>query len=145
MLPSANISTAAATIRLGELLNNGLTQPATTASSQNARNASIDPVPSIKFSLLRQNNFRGLGLAAAGVSLTITGDEVSTVDPQATMAIAVCDASFSIRCQIFCSSAAKRELCFVSNERAPARSMLIISLIRAGRAENTTTRSDRNT
>ncbi len=46
MLPSANITTAARTMRLGELVNSGLTHPNSTAISQNARKISIEMLPS---------------------------------------------------------------------------------------------------
>src|SRR5712691_6770014 len=51
MLPSANISTAAIAMRLGELVNNGLTRPKRTASSQTPRKISIEMLPSSQFSL----------------------------------------------------------------------------------------------
>ena len=55
MLPSANISKPVRTMRLGELVNSGLTQPSATAASQNARNTSIEMVPSSAFSCCLQN------------------------------------------------------------------------------------------
>src|SRR5690242_13518520 len=77
MLPSANISIAVATMRLGELVNRGLTASARTASSHNARNTSIDSVPSRRFSLRRQADRRG----AAGVSMSVMGAVAVTIAP----------------------------------------------------------------
>src|SRR3981081_4290705 len=80
MLPSANISNAAATIRLGELENRGLTAPARTAVSQIARNTSIDSVPSIQLSLRRQYDRRG-GARVGRFSVSIFGEAASTMLP----------------------------------------------------------------
>ena len=55
------------TIRLGELVNSGLTAPTRTTISQNARKASIDRLPSIQFSLRRQYERRD-GRRAMGFS-----------------------------------------------------------------------------
>ena len=57
MLPSANISYPVRTMRLGELVNSGLTQRSATESSQNARNTAIENVPSRACSCRCRNDF----------------------------------------------------------------------------------------
>src|SRR5689334_3101396 len=79
MLPSANISIAAATMRLGELVNSGLTASARTASSHSARNTSIESVLMRTFSLRRHAERRDG--AAAGVSISVTGAVAVTDAP----------------------------------------------------------------
>src|SRR6476660_7319946 len=59
MLPSANMAMAVRTIRPGELVNSGLTQPRSTEVSQNARNTSIEIVPSRACSCRAQNDVGG--------------------------------------------------------------------------------------
>src|SRR6266478_1179938 len=64
MPPSAKSSMAVRTMRLGELVNSGLTHPSATEVSQNARNASMDKVPSKAFSCRARNGLGGIGFAA---------------------------------------------------------------------------------
>ena len=66
MLPSANMSMAVRTIRLGELVNSGLTHPKPTEASQNDRNTSIEMVPSRACSCRAQNDLGGPRLGSAG-------------------------------------------------------------------------------
>jgi hypothetical protein len=70
MLPSANISIAVRTMRLGDEVNSGLTHPNATDASQNARNASMEMVPSSACSRRFQNDFLRTGFASvdAGVA-----------------------------------------------------------------------------
>src|SRR3954453_12148201 len=66
MLPSANISMAVRTIRLGELVKSGLTHPRSTEASQNDRNTSIEIVPSRVCSCRAQNVLGGPASSSSG-------------------------------------------------------------------------------
>jgi hypothetical protein len=66
VLPSANISMAVRTIRLGELVNSGLTHPRSTEASQNARNTSMEIVPSSACSCRAQNVLGGPASSSSG-------------------------------------------------------------------------------
>src|SRR6478736_709573 len=66
MLPSANMSIAVRTIRLGELVNSGLTHPKPTEASQNDRNTSMEIVPSRVCSCRAQNVLGGPASSSSG-------------------------------------------------------------------------------
>src|SRR6185295_14904506 len=66
MLPSANMSMAVRTIRLGELVNSGLTHPKSTEACQNDRNTSMEIVPSSACSCRAQNVLGGVASSSCG-------------------------------------------------------------------------------
>src|SRR5262245_1322993 len=80
MLPSANISIAVRTMRLGELVNSGLTQPNATEASQNDRNTSMEMVPSSACSCRFQNDFVTIGPGSAETRFSFVAIAASMLD-----------------------------------------------------------------
>src|SRR6266702_5843525 len=82
MPPSAKSSIAVRTMRVGELVNSGLTHPSATADSQNARNASMDMVPSKAFSCRARKGLGGVGFAADCASFAAVMSAFMMIGPR---------------------------------------------------------------
>src|SRR5262245_16189455 len=80
MLPSANISIAVRTMRLGELVNSGLTQPNATEDSQNDRKTSMEMVPSSARSCRFQNDRAATGPGSAETRFSLVATAASMLD-----------------------------------------------------------------
>ena len=91
-------------MRLGELVNSGLTQLSATESSQNPRNANIDTVPISACSRRCQNDLTFAGRGCADACVSFNGVAAS-MRPHATVNMPVFSASCSISRQMRCSSA----------------------------------------